>query len=188
MIPPEYMDPSKIKMRICADLYKCKRPGMDGLLSWLSKSDYFSAPASTQYHGVFAGGLAAHSASVRDIFVRRCHDYDFAIPVESANIAGYLHDACKIDYYFPNVLKDGKISEAKPYVTKDSFPLGHGEKSVALIQKHIQLSEIEMMLIRWHMGGFDPAWNDYKDSVLDKYPQVLAFHHADYETSRFYGL
>ena len=36
------------------------RPGAASLLNWLLSTDFFEAPASTKYHGNYAGGLALH--------------------------------------------------------------------------------------------------------------------------------
>lgn len=41
-----------------------KRDGLDELLKWLDEADFFTAPASTRYHGAYAGGLAQHSLDV----------------------------------------------------------------------------------------------------------------------------
>ena len=35
------------------------REGLEELLGWLQKSDFFSAPASTRYHGAYAGGCVS---------------------------------------------------------------------------------------------------------------------------------
>ena len=40
---------------------KIHRDGLEELLSWLQKSDFFTAPASTKYHGAYEGGLCEHS-------------------------------------------------------------------------------------------------------------------------------
>ena len=45
------------------------REGAEELLSWLSNSDFFTAPASTQYHGSHPGGLLEHSLNVYDCLV-----------------------------------------------------------------------------------------------------------------------
>ena len=38
------------------------RPGSEKLLDWLDhKTDFFSAPASTRFHGACTGGLCMHS-------------------------------------------------------------------------------------------------------------------------------
>ena len=49
-------------LEICEQ--KIHREGLDGLLDWLEKSDFYDAPASTKYHGNYAGGLLAHSLNV----------------------------------------------------------------------------------------------------------------------------
>ena len=41
-----------------------RRPGAVSLLNWLLTTDFFEAPASTKYHGNFAGGLVLHSLHV----------------------------------------------------------------------------------------------------------------------------
>lgn len=40
---------------------------------------------------------------------------------------------------------------------RDTFPLGHGEKSLFLITRHMALTEEEALAIRWHMGAYDDA-------------------------------
>lgn len=41
-----------------------KREGIDDLMAWLENSDFFSAPASTRFHGSETGGLCKHSINV----------------------------------------------------------------------------------------------------------------------------
>ena len=43
------------------------RPGMDKLLEFLEKSDFFTAPASTRFHGSRENGLVEHSLKVYEI-------------------------------------------------------------------------------------------------------------------------
>ena len=68
----------------------------------------------------------------------------------------------------------------EPYYTVDDlFPMGHAEKSVIVAQEFIKLTDIEVAMIRGHMGGFvsDPYFNP---SVLyDKYPEAIALQIAD---------
>lgn len=40
------------------------RPGADKLLAWLEEAGFFTAPASTKYHGAYAGGLVEHTNHV----------------------------------------------------------------------------------------------------------------------------
>ncbi len=41
-----------------------KRPGATELLAWLETTDFFTAPASTRFHGNYEGGLCEHSVNV----------------------------------------------------------------------------------------------------------------------------
>ena len=63
------IDTSALKQRFL-EIYKqnIKREGADKLLEYLlsSKSDFFTAPASTRYHGSYEGGLLEHSLNVYD--------------------------------------------------------------------------------------------------------------------------
>lgn len=47
------------------------------------------------------------------------------------------------------------VEEAKTF--RDPLPLGHGEKSLYLIQRHMDLEPEEALAIRWHMGAYDNA-------------------------------
>ena len=38
-----------------------KREGIEDLINFLEKSDFFKAPASTKFHGDYEGGLVEHS-------------------------------------------------------------------------------------------------------------------------------
>ena len=78
------------------------RPGAEKMLEFLSHSDFFTAPASTRYHGSYEGGLAAHSVNVyhclTDYLERgRVKDvYGMEYSEESVAIAALLHDVCKV--------------------------------------------------------------------------------------------
>ena len=52
--------------RFEAELAKVQRPGMDKLLEYIQKSDFYRAPASTKYHLAAPGGLLQHSLNVLD--------------------------------------------------------------------------------------------------------------------------
>lgn len=72
-----------------------------------------------------------------------------------------LHDVCKVDAYKVEKKnqkqKDGSWKEVEVYGYTNSLPLGHGEKSIIQIMRYMQLTEEEMLAIRWHMGAFDSA-------------------------------
>lgn len=78
-----------------------KREGIDELINFLEKSDFFKAPASTRFHGDYEGGLVEHSIKVYEILkhkVENCIE-PINIPEESIIIIGLLHDICKTNFY-----------------------------------------------------------------------------------------
>ena len=160
-----------------------KRQGIDGLVGFLNESNFFVSPASTKFHGNFEGGLASHSYQVYEEFSRKVDQYALKVLEESRFIAGICHDLCKVNLYVPNLLKSKNVSEAKPYKIEDNFPIGHGEKSVMLVQRYMQLTEREAVLVRWHMGHFDKSYVDYQDSIEKMFPECVLFQHADKEIS-----
>ena len=70
------------------------REGLDDLLDWLQKSDFFTAPASTRYHGAYAGGLCEHSLDVLDYAQKLTFLSPTLISDESLTIAALFHDVC----------------------------------------------------------------------------------------------
>lgn len=139
-----------------------KREGIEQLLDWLeNKSDFFTAPASTKFHGNYEGGLCEHSLNVfREL--RRFNDiYDLHYPIESLAVVGLFHDICKANFYKRGTknVKDesGNWVVVDTWEIDDRLPLGHGEKSCIILQRYISLTIDEVLAIRWHMGGFDFA-------------------------------
>jgi len=64
--------------------------------------------------------------------------------------------------------------------------MGHGEKSVYLINKYMTLSDEEAVAIRWHMGGFDESAKagGYTIShAYEQYPLAVLLHISDLEAT-----
>ena len=165
-----------------------EREGIEDLIDWLENdTDFFTAPASTRpdYHGSHPGGLAEHSANVYMILLQKARQFDLELGDDEIVISSLLHDVCKVNTYKPNMLKSGKLSDAKPYVVEDNLPFGHGEKSAYLVSQHIDLTTNEALLIRWHMGPFDSEWENYENKVGKACPAIYAFHNADQEASKY---
>lgn len=136
------------------------RDGAHELLSWISSTDFFTAPASTKFHGAKKFGLVEHSVNVYQVL--RNNYFDENDDEESFAIVSLLHDVCKINIYkisYRNVKNDSTgVWEKVPfYSIDDSFPFGHGEKSVFLIERFMRLKPHEAVAIRWHMAGFDDS-------------------------------
>jgi hypothetical protein len=153
-----------IKCQIISLLRKTKREGIESLIEYLEESDFFSAPASSIYHGNFEGGLAEHSLNVLDALISLTTFYnkEYGTPEYEEDvliIVGLLHDMCKINSYvqdFRNVKNDKGVWEKVPcYRREQKFTMGHGAKSVFLIQKFIDISLVEAQAIYWHLGALD---------------------------------
>ena len=91
----------KMKEEFLELLRKVKREGIDDLIAFLEKSDFFKAPASTRFHGNFEGGLVEHSLKVYEILKHKVENNikGITIPEESIIIIGLLHDICKTNFY-----------------------------------------------------------------------------------------
>jgi len=113
-----------MKDKIIAELKKVKREGIEKLIEWLEKSDFFTAPASTRFHNNKNGGLAEHSWNVYTLLKDKNERFKLGLSEETIILTGLLHDCCKINTYSVN--NKGKY----PYTKDDAFPFGHGEKSV----------------------------------------------------------
>jgi hypothetical protein len=161
------------KERITELLLGTQREGMDAMIEYLNTSDFFEAPASTKFHGCYAGGLADHSLAVYELLAEfatktkldaKVNWGQMAMKIESSNIivAGLLHDVCKIGAYVRTKADDGWTYR------RDKDP-GHAKLSIARIKKYITLAKLEEMMIRYHMGVY--GLMEYDDKT-GEYPLI----------------
>ena len=176
-------------------LKKVDRDGMNDLLDFLEKSDFYKAPASTRFHGDYEGGLVEHSLKVYELLVDKVKNSPVPIDVkeESLIIIALLHDICKANYYkvdYRNAKNEFGEWEKVPYYTiEDTIPYGHGEKSVMMITEYIKLTVEEKYCIRWHMGFTEPKdFYTTIGSAYKKYPLALLVHEADLEATYFFDI
>lgn len=147
------------------------RAGAEKLMEWLESTDFFEAPASTRFHGAYPGGLVAHSLNVYDQLLLEPSALEYG--GNSLAVCALLHDMCKVNYYHRD--SDG-------WTVRDALPMGHGEKSIYLIQKHMDLTDEEALAIRWHMGAYDEAFRGGSralDEAQRRCSLVVALHQAD---------
>lgn len=171
------------------------REGIEDVINFLEKSDFFQAPASTRFHGCYEGGLLEHSMKVYEIFKDKVEKavIDINTPKESLIIMALLHDICKANYYkvdYRNAKNELGVWEKVPYYTiEDTIPYGHGEKSVMMITEYIKLTSEEKYCIRWHMGFTEPK-EQYNtiSAAFKRYPLALLLHEADLESTYFYDV
>ena len=164
-----------------------RREGADKLLAYLEKTDFFTAPASTRFHGSHPGGLCAHSLHVYQRLRDLAQMANLEAEPETLAVCGLLHDLCKVNFYKKttrNVKNESTGQwEKQPYYTvEDQLPYGHGEKSVYIISGFMKLSREEAMAIRWHMGGFDDAAKGGSfalSGAFEQYPLAVLLHTAD---------
>lgn len=150
------------------------RQGIDDLVEELEDLGFFKAPASTKFHLNEDGGLVQHSLNVckaalsmRKSMIELDDSLLEALPKDSVIIASLLHDTCKADIYKPTMKKEknrfGMWCDVPGYdVDYSNFPLGHGEKSViVLLRSGFELTDDEIMAIRWHMNAWDLPFQSY---------------------------
>lgn len=180
------------------------REGLDTLLEYLETKDFYTAPSSTKFHLNEDGGLCLHSMNVFETALKIYHNIDKPaiedgtanfpneVSEESIAIATLFHDLCKMDFYKKTEKwkkdEQGRWQSYTGYGIDDTFPLGHGEKSLLLLHTHLKLTAQEMLAVRWHMGMFDMGESGSAQSfafreALNRYPLVAIVHAADFLAS-----
>ena len=173
-----------------------RREGADKLLEYLlsPSSDFFTAPASTRYHGARAEGLCEHSLNVYDAlsdYLSRetvKDKYGLSYDEESIAIVSLLHDLCKVNFYVEstrNVKENGTWKSVPYYTIDDQLPYGHGEKSVYIISGYMRLTRDEAFAIRYHMGFSGNEDNNTVGQAFAKFPLAVALATADMEAAYF---
>lgn len=159
----------------------CPIEGLTDIMKQEKWSGFFTAPASTKYHGAYAGGLFDHSFAVYVALSEftELNNIKWQRP-ESPFIIGMFHDLCKFDGF--------KITGNFIEHNDDTLFKGHGKKSVMLLSTILKLTEEEAACICYHMGSFTDRdqWNDYTAAIAE-YPNVLWTHHADMYAAHVLG-
>lgn len=158
------------------------RPGIPELLDWLETTDFYTAPASTRYHGSYPGGLCEHSLDVFEELQRVLNAYpEIQVDRESAAIVSLFHDLCKANFYTTEKRNRkneyGHWESYDYYTVKEQFCFGgHGSKSVFLIQRFVTLTDEEAAAVNSHMGAFQ---DENVGRVYEQFPLAWALHIAD---------
>lgn len=174
------MDNKNIFLELCS---KIKRDGIDQLINFLERSDFFECPASSRFHGAHQGGLLLHSLNVYNELNRLLSVYPEITPSEeSIIIISLFHDLCKANMY--RVEKRNRKNEYGAWESYDAYVIdekfhygGHGSKSVFILQNYIKLTAEEAVAINCHMG----SWDGNKDvgSAFEQFPLAWLLHVAD---------
>ena len=178
-------------------LRSTKRDGIEDVITDLENLGFFSAPASAGHHLNVEGGLVLHSINtckaalaVWEAMKPLEPSLQTEVSRDSLIIARLLHDVCKADIYVRSVKKRrnvlGQWEDTEGYkVSYKEFPMGHGEKSVIqLLCSGLDMTDAEMLAIRWHMGAWGINMNSYEDqrcydTARALYPLVSIVQTAD---------
>ena len=173
------------------------RDGIEDVITDLENLGFFSAPASAGHHLNVEGGLVLHSINtckaalaVWEAMKPLEPSLQTEVSRDSLIIASLLHDVCKADIYVRSVKKRrnvlGQWEDTEGYkVSYKEFPMGHGEKSVIqLLCSGLDMTDAEMLAIRWHMGAWGINMNSYEDqrcydTARALYPLVSIVQTAD---------
>lgn len=146
-------------------LLETKREGMPQFLDYVASLGFLEAPCSGGNHLCKKGGLIEHSVNVflnaERIALALYGDEEYQKIKDSVAIAALLHDLGKCgDFgkkmYVDNVLKSGKISDAKPFKRNpDLSAVPHAVRSVKLATLYLDLTEDEEWAILCHDGLYD---------------------------------
>lgn len=168
----------------------------DFLINWAKSIGFFEAPASISHHGNETGGLLDHSICMTQCLL----DLTESMRLEwkdprSPYLVGLFHDVCKADNYVHSKIKiyagdkETEMDSDEWEYNNACLLTGHGEKSVIMLQSKINLTDEEIMCIRWHMGAYEgkEVWNNLGQAIT-KYPNVLFTHTADMMAARILGV
>jgi hypothetical protein len=159
------------------------------LLAYLEEeTDFYSAPASTRYHGAEPRGLIRHSLLVLANGIELAP----VILKDGADkycltVSCLFHDLCKVNMYESKMrnVKDEKTGEWKKEafytIRQDYISFGHGIESLLRLSRFISLPESWRHAVRWHMGAYDISQTDKfaMEKALAKYREVLFLQTAD---------
>lgn len=157
----------------------------------LDAMGFFTAPASTKYHGNYPGGLFDHSLAFYEELMKLTEGMNLVwLRPASPAIIAFFHDLCKVDKYIqvPDTSKPKTIGNTPMMYEYNKTPSpwgdGHAVKSVAIAATFCKLTEEEVLCIRHHMGAYEKdEWENY-DAAIRKYPNVLFSHTADMMASK----
>ena len=194
------------------DLIKSiKRPDcdIDGFIAYLESTDFFSAPASTQYHCSFPGGLCLHSINVykalkslTSTFATKINnDTKQTAPIykeDSILIVGLLHDLDKILKYEKTCKNekeycdDGDKSDSigtfkwkttETYRVKDpTTKVNLGNKGFAaymIASMFFSLSEEEVYALMYQYSAVGNEQLTDLSTILARYNLSVFLHSAD---------
>ena len=163
-----------------------RRDGVDKLMSWLERSDFFVSPASTQYNLPIEGGLCRHSLNVAEALVLRYFKkelkdlteedaettFENEMTLENILLVGLFSSIHKANCYvkdFKNVKVNGKWEQQEYWKWDEKFIYsGRGGKSVFILQQYMKLYVEEAQAIAFILAGEDNLFAGVVDTTYRK--------------------
>lgn len=180
------------------EIERVPKEQIEYLVNFLDTNGFFTAPASTNYHSCFDGGLCWHSICVFKRLVEILKD---SVPFETIVIISLLHDFDKMFTYQKTAKNEKVYSENGSkqdelgrfdWVSKlgwakrpveERFVFGtHGQNCAYLVSKFIPLSDDEYSAILNHMGGMEDGsapLSNVRSDVFSKNKLAVSLHVAD---------
>ena len=142
---------------------------------------FYTMPASTRFHGVFAGGLMVHSLRVYWCALKLAPAFGMTPDEIDAN-ACIFHDLVKVGAYNYDT-----FSGTYKY-NYDALTLPHGSESLRRIHTYnIPLkSEAWEFAVAYHMGAFEQDNMQMFSKACERYKEVLLLHTADMMATKIY--
>lgn len=179
---------------------------LQNLKNWLDNCDFWTAPASTKFHGNYKGGLCQHTLMVIKqslIFARPLlenffegpHAKEYSITAKDIFVAALCHDFCKTNFYGVEYRNSKDINgnwiKQPFYKTKqENRNLGHGNESVLLfleIFPNMIKNRLVLEAISRHMGFSDLTESEkFNYSNFLQNPLVVLLQLADQTAAQWY--
>ena len=179
----------------------------ESIMTFLQKTDFFIAPASTRFHLSVPGGLCQHSLNVYTSAMQIENAFNSKASKRSIAICSLLHDICKAGVYKTELkntkIYDKAVVESQPkfkikhdrkgdyiwdlqevYVFDDPWPFGHGSKSAYIVNTLMDLTDEEALAIRYHMGSYEEGDKERCSKVFEESKLALLIHFADMYASK----
>lgn len=169
------------------------------LISFLENSDFFTAPASTKYHGSYPGGLCEHCLDTYKELKMLSEKFpQFFYTEDTIRIVSLLHDISKINLYkkdihnkkvyhesgskSDNLGRFDWVSEQVYIIDKEHrFIYGnHEQTSEFIVRQYVPLMVEESVALLNHHGGtaYDSTPVNISE-IFNNYPLSLLLHNAD---------
>lgn len=119
-------------------------------------------------------------------------NYLSVLAKKPVNTTTKKHASALIEHFKGGGTEENMPEKEVGYKIEDKLPLGHGEKSIFIINKFMVLTDEEAMAIRWHMGPFELGGNQRTGTIYNRatteFPIIVALFCADYETSKILNI